>query len=73
MVDIKQASGVSVNDLRGIKTGESVVFVVDHPRKIHSIASMAYHLNKVEPESGRKYSCRKDEKWRRITVTANPL
>lgn len=61
---------ITLEDLRCIPVGEPTTFVVTDPKKVFSIASMAYHLNSVESaESGRMYSCAKDYKKRRITVT----
>jgi hypothetical protein len=65
--------GVTVDDIRYIETGSSMTFVVGHPKEIYSIVSMAYCLNSVEPDSGKKFFCKRSNKRLRVTVTANPL
>lgn len=64
--------GVTVDDIRSIETGSSMTFVVGHPKEIHSIVTMAYYLNSVEPDSGKRFSCKRNNKRLRVTVTANP-
>lgn len=64
---------VTIEDLRQIKTGSTVVFTVDKPKEIDTVKSMAYRLTALEPEMKKRYSCSADFKNRKVSVTANPL
>lgn len=64
---------ISSEDIRSIPVGTSVTFIVDHPKRIDTAKALAYRLNAMEPDSGKKLSCKSDFKNRRITITAIPL
>jgi len=68
----KKQVGV-VNRLREIKKGTELIIEVGHPKEIDSIRSIAYRLNVMEPELGKRFSCKSDFRNRQITVTANPV
>lgn len=70
--DQKNQAGI-VDRLRGIEKGTDLTITVGHPKEIDSIRSIAYRLNVMEPELGKRFSCKSDFRNRQITVTANPL
>jgi hypothetical protein len=68
----KNQTGIT-EALRGIRAGTQLTLTVNHPREIDSIRVVAYRLNAMEPDSGKKLSCKSDFRNRKITITANPV
>lgn len=64
---------VKSEDIRAIQPGASKTFRVSHPRDIDVARVLAYRLTKMEPESGKRYSCKADFANRKITITAEAL
>jgi len=64
---------VTSENIRAIRPGTSKTFKVAHPRDIDVARVLAYRLTKMEPESGKRYSCKADFANRKITITAEAL
>ena len=64
---------VTSDDIRAIRPGASKTFKVSHPRDIDVARVLAYRLTKMEPETGKRYSCKTDFANRKITISAESI
>lgn len=67
MIDKKS---ITMEEMREMSPGSSVTIKVRKTKDLHSIRNRAYHLNALEPELGKRFSCSINAKDKEITIHA---